>query len=333
MTMTASAVQGALARRVRALQRDLPAVLDDDVEALHRSRVASRRLREILPVLGLERGPGRQAPVRKLRRRLKRLTSALGGVRELDVALGILDELRRAHPELEQTLSRARTEGEADRRECRDEMGRQLDELGTESIFERMVRLIDDAARPSQATRVSLLRQRLERRASRLETAVSDAGSLFAPDRLHQVRIAAKQLRYSLELIHEVGRIPTRRFVATLKRLQDLLGRLHDLEVVAGYVQRQHRVGLASQADGVERTIELIDREMRELHAAYLTKVHLLDGVVAACRADVDRRLAGAVEAPARRRHPWPTDAPSSSSGTPSPKRAARSTRTTRAAR
>ena len=111
MTITASAVQRALARRVRALERDLPAVLDDDVEALHRSRVASRRLREILPVLGLERHPGRQTPVRKLRRRLRRLTSALGGVRELDVALGILDELRQRRPDLEQALSRARIRG------------------------------------------------------------------------------------------------------------------------------------------------------------------------------------------------------------------------------
>ena len=101
--MRIPAVQRALERRVRALERDLPAALGGDVEALHRSRVASRRLREILPVLGLERDAGRQAPVRKLQRRLRRLTSALGGVRELDVALGILDQLRHGHPDLDQS--------------------------------------------------------------------------------------------------------------------------------------------------------------------------------------------------------------------------------------
>ena len=333
MTMTASAVQRALSRRVRALERDLPGVLDGDVEALHRSRVASRRLREILPVLGLERDPGRQTPIRKLRRRLRRLTSALGGVRELDVALGILDELRRDHPELEQTLLRARSEMEADRTECREEMTRHLHEFGAGAIFDQLARVVEDAARRSQVTRVTLLRQRLRRRANRVEAAVADAGSLFALDRLHQVRIAAKQLRYALELIHEFGRVPALRLVGSLKQLQDLLGRLHDLEVVSGYIHRLGAAEPAPQADAIERAAERLDREMRELHASYLTKVHLLDRVVAACRADVERRLAGKLAGPARRRHPWPTVARSSSSGTRSPRSAARSSRTTRGAR
>ena len=214
-------MQRALARRVGALERDLPAALDEKVEALHRSRVASRRLREILPVLGLERDPGRQTPIRKLRRRLRRLTSALGGVRELDVALGILDDIRREHPELEQTLLCARSEMEADRLECREEMTRQLDESRTGAIFEQLAGLIDTAARSLHATRVPLLRQRLRRRANRVEVAVAGAGSLFALDRLHQVRIAAKKLRYALELVHEFGRVPALRLVGSLKRLQD----------------------------------------------------------------------------------------------------------------
>src|SRR5439155_14989866 len=56
--------------------------------ALHRARVASRRLRELLPVLQLEHGTGR-----KLNRRLRRVTNRLGSVRELDVLLMLIDEL------------------------------------------------------------------------------------------------------------------------------------------------------------------------------------------------------------------------------------------------
>ena len=205
MTMTTSAVQRALARRVRALERDLPAALDDDVEALHRGRVASRRLREILPVLGLEHPRGRQTPLRKLRRRVRRLTSALGGVRELDVTLGILDAFRLAHPELDEVVSAARHTAEADRRECREEMAGQVEEIRPPALFEELAHLADPAGRSSHASRALLLRRRLARRVDWLDTAVSDAGSVFAVDRLHQVRIAAKQLRYALELIHEFG--------------------------------------------------------------------------------------------------------------------------------
>jgi CHAD domain-containing protein len=333
MTMSASSARRALARRASVLERDLPAVLDDDVEALHRSRVASRRLRELLPVLGLEGGLGRQAPARQIRRRLRRLTSALGGVRELDVALGILDDLARAQPGLDDALSPARRAVEVDRLECRGEMIRQLEDLRAGALFDELARLADEAGQSSPEGRARRLRRRLARRTDGLERAVFDVGSLFAIDRLHEVRIAVKKLRYVLESIHELGAAPTRRLVTRLKQFQDLLGRLHDLDVVAGYVRR-HPAGPASFApDARALALERIERDMRELHADYSRQAHLLDKVVAACRLDIDRRLAGPPLGAAPGTGSWPTRRASTSSGTPSRGSAARSTRTTRAAR
>jgi CHAD domain-containing protein len=117
---------------------------------------------------------------------------------------------------------------------------------------------------------------------------------LFAFDRLHQVRIEAKKLRYVLELIHEFGRVPTLRFVARLKQLQDLLGRLHDLEVVEGYIQRERGAEERRYAAEIDRATSLLELEMRELHASYLASVHVLARVISGCRGDVDRRLGGA---------------------------------------
>src|SRR5687767_10967462 len=74
-------------QRLSALSRSLPGARKGDVKQLHQARVASRRLREALPVLATgSRG-------RKLVRDVRRLTRALGPVRELDVALLTLDEL------------------------------------------------------------------------------------------------------------------------------------------------------------------------------------------------------------------------------------------------
>src|SRR6266704_224163 len=58
-----------------------------DVTALHRTRGASRRLRELIPVLQLDHNVAR-----KLGRRLRKITRRLGAIRELDVLLLLIDE-------------------------------------------------------------------------------------------------------------------------------------------------------------------------------------------------------------------------------------------------
>ena len=57
----------------------MPGAVGGDAEALHQARVASRRIREALPL--------EIRPPRKLMRQVRRITRALGPVRELDVAL------------------------------------------------------------------------------------------------------------------------------------------------------------------------------------------------------------------------------------------------------
>ena len=74
-------------RRVRAFLRDLDRIHDGDAVVLHRTRVASRRLREVLPVVGLERDEARD-----LARRLKKVTRRLGHVRKLDVLAQLIGE-------------------------------------------------------------------------------------------------------------------------------------------------------------------------------------------------------------------------------------------------
>src|SRR3954462_8326411 len=71
-----------LDRRALALRRHLAAAIAGKEAGVHQARVASRRLREALPVLteGLTHSKGGKA-----RRKVARITAALGEVRELDV--------------------------------------------------------------------------------------------------------------------------------------------------------------------------------------------------------------------------------------------------------
>lgn len=292
--MSSQAVRRSLTSRVRALARELPGAVQDDLEALHRARVASRRVREILPVLS-KTDEGDPTP-KALRRRVRQVTRALGGVRELDVALLILDELSARHPELGSFIDAVRSRVRDERRGRREGMTARLQESAGLRLPDDLGILSGTAGSGARSDLRRRLARRLRRRADRLESAIDEAGSLFVSERLHAVRIAAKQLRYALELVHEFGGAGTKQLTTTLKQYQDLLGRLHDLEIVSGYARREAWNAEGQAGVAAARFQELIDREIRELHAAYLADLVVLRDVVASCRSRVLPRLTSAGE-------------------------------------
>ncbi len=279
--------QQALGKRLTVLDRDLPAALDHDAEALHRTRVASRRLREVLPVI---EAPGPR-PDRKSRGRVRHLTRALGGVRELDVALGLLDELVARHPHLDRPSAAVREEIHRERAVRYAEMIRSLESIKPGRLTRELAALAATRGAPSRAEQHRRLRARVLRRARRLDHSIDEAGALYAFDRLHRVRVAAKKLRYVLELVPELSRVGTTRLVNRLKEVQDLLGRLHDLEILAGYVRRGQDLAASTRPARGTGLIDAIEKETRELHALYLRRTAVLRTVTAACRDEVGKRL------------------------------------------
>ena len=101
--------------------------------------------------------------------------------------------------------------------------------------------------------------------------AIAAAGHMYAPEPLHQVRIAAKKLRYALELAEDAGIKSASAPVRAVKRVQDTLGRLHDLQVLQTHVAAVQASRDRSLPDGglaiVSRALE---DECRHLHARYV---------------------------------------------------------------
>ena len=142
----------------------------------------------------------------KARGKIRRLTQALGTVRELDVTLQLLDELVAA-----EKLPRPALEERP--RPCR-ERTRRAPRRHAQAARARQRREARSAARRSMAHRCSRRRAeawrealgaRLLNRSKALHAAMDDAGHMYAPEQLHQVRIAAKKLRYGLELAVDAG--------------------------------------------------------------------------------------------------------------------------------
>ena len=114
---------------------------------------------------------------------------------------------------------------------------------------------------------------RAARRAERLRAAIENAAGIYLPDRLHEVRIAVKKLRYALEIARELSGSRATARIRTLKRAQDLLGRMHDLEVLIARTRAvQGRAGapnLRLSAD-LDRLVRRLETECRQLHGRYM---------------------------------------------------------------
>ena len=260
-------------RRVEALSGHLHAALEGAEKGVHQARVATRRLREIVPVVADTRS-GRAA---RLRRRLKRLTAALGPVREQDVALVLLEE--RAGGTRDPGVVALRAHLTEQRLAALDQLQQACDAGRARRLLARLADLGHDLERASTRGHASLAgrdRRRLARRvidrARALGAAVADAGAILIVERVHAVRIAAKRLRYALELTGELQLARTASFVSSLRRVQDILGALHDLDVLrieAGRV-RASLPPESTAATNLERMSLALDADIRQLHARYL---------------------------------------------------------------
>ena len=266
----AHALERPFRRHLRILRKNLLPAMAGHVEALHRTRVTSRRLRETLPLVecGLP-----NIGVDKTRRRIQRLTRMLGGVRELDVALQVIDDVERARSSQHVAVGTLRQHVLVEREDRRERMLGLLAAINTDKLDRQLA----DLARGLRGLDASAawretLAARIKRRAERVRVAVDRAGALYLSDRVHLVRVAIKKLRYTLELLGATGAARATATVKRLKQVQDTLGRLHDLEML-----RHHARNVQAAADPRQPWISDLgivtrdlENECRQLHGRYI---------------------------------------------------------------
>ena len=271
-------------RLMRAMSKHLSRAIAGDVEPLHQGRVATRRLREILPLCACEVSRGL---ANRTRRRARRVGRALGDVREIDVSIGVVEALSQGGTVDEAAGHRLKGYLMDEREERRERM---LDRLSSIN-HTKLERDLADVARQlgmRQQTDAwaQTLALRIDRRSESVQEAVGEAGALYISDRVHRVRIATKKLRYTLELAADAGEAQTRSFVRQLKGVQQVLGRLHDLEVLGRMIQDltipvsdagdEGPVALVRPirpiSDELDALRKALGSECRELHSRYVGK-------------------------------------------------------------
>jgi CHAD domain-containing protein len=257
--------------------------------------VASRRLRELLPLL-----PSDSA--RALRRRLQKVTAGLGAVRDCDAMLLLIDEQSTGPGARTNPLDHLRIAVATARDEARARLNERLTAGDLRRLVRKLGRLVDDVtiaeaskpAAPSARGWRWALDARVARRAAQLADAIRNAGPVYLPERLHQVRIALKKLRYSVELGGEAGRHTMGAQLRALKRSQDVLGRMHDLQRLIECT-RTVQASLAPPQLSVWHAYDMLvtsfEDECRRLHARYVRAsggLTVLAGKLIACQKGSD---------------------------------------------
>lgn len=284
---TTSSSELLLRQRLQAVTRSLPSARRGHGESLHQARVATRRLRETLPLVCSGRN-------RKLQRVVRRITRALGPVRELDVALELLDQMGERSDAPVHAMSYLRQVIREERRRVHADMLQKLDGCDIEKLRKRALAAARAEAdrggtlRRGAPERLAAARRQSARRAERLRFAMDSAAAIYLPDRLHEVRIALKKMRYALELSREIAKprrprpssaaAPATSGAAselrTLKKAQDLLGHMHDLEVLIARtrgVQASPGVPDLKLSGEMDHLVRQLETECRRLHGHYMT--------------------------------------------------------------
>jgi len=229
------------------------AVLETEaVEAVHKMRVTTRRLQASLDLLE------RQMKVRKFKKRLRNCRRALSRVRNYDVFLELIEKeagsRRRVHRErfelVKAILQQRRVRRAA---KVRDFIERISPEEIAASLGVRIAYITEtpeparadgaqDSLAPPETEPPSLAidegrvagyaADRLDQRLAEFQALVAQSHPTTDPAELHQLRIAAKRVRYLLEIVSEMGYGDVSRALAWLRTLQDRIGDWHDLEAL-----------------------------------------------------------------------------------------------------
>jgi CHAD domain-containing protein len=228
-----------LRKQARRLARQIKRVGHEvQIEVIHQARVAARRLtaamRAFGPLLGNRKPRRWQDDVRGALRRL-------GDARDKDVQIEFIRQVLKQTPErpLRPGIRRLLLRLQQQRRDLQPKVmkaARILRRSGTLKAVRRQADAMAKALPPGGATIQTpfvfdTARRRIGKRLGELLAYEACLSSPAEVMQHHQMRIAAKRLRYTMELFRPAYEGDLDACLSAMKKLQDLLGDLHDCDV------------------------------------------------------------------------------------------------------
>jgi CHAD domain-containing protein len=265
-----------LSRSLETLGHQLGSVPNGDEEAVHDARTTVRRAREAVALLRECSGDD----LDDLERLLRQLGRALGDARDADVRQSLVQYAAARLRIRSNLLGALESEIRVDQLKNRRRAIKAIERLDGSSL----TRWATTSARVTRRCTRAAMRRQLASRSTSLVELIERAGRIYFPNRLHDVRLGAKRLRYTIELADRLNVRRPPRALRTLRSAQELLGDLHDratlLELVA-------KTPTHDGDESREAVRHFIAAEMDEIHARYLAlRPQLLDVCAGGVRLD-----------------------------------------------
>jgi len=226
-----------------AVENEIEGVIHaEDIEYIHRMRVATRRLRSTIPLF---QNCFSKKKTTTWLSEIKKLTRALGEARDLDVQIEKLllvisaAKQPQVRPGLRRLLLRLRQRRQKIQVQVIAEMenlkkSQLLDEMST-SLSGFLDFAMDD---PYTLPLYQLAFQSIQ---NRLDILLACEDQIFDPNNiqeLHQMRIEAKRLRYTLEVFAPIYPTECKNELKVIKAAQEMLGDIHDCDVWIAFLPR-----------------------------------------------------------------------------------------------
>ena len=266
---------GAILDRLRVVRRLFePVRKAKDPEAVHDLRVASRRLRAAIALFG----PCLPRRAETWRREVRRITRSLGRARDLDVQIARVKSFtRRAgeplwRPGLDRLLKRL------GRRRLAAQSGvlKALERIESAGVLKSMEQALAKMAQtawrkgPAAVEAYRLAEKTVEPLLEDLLMHASDLRRHEAIVRHHEMRIAAKRLRYSLEVFERMYGRAVGPALRAVREMQTQLGELHDCDVWIALLpdflaaQRERAAEDSKDVESVRRLVPGIEALRRD---------------------------------------------------------------------
>lgn len=211
-----------------------------DIEAVHRMRVASRRLRATLPLFGQQLAGKRHLVWIKS---MRGITRALGAARDSDVQIEHVSKfLEQLLPPNRSGVRRLLLRLRQQRLALQPQVMKELNKFEKSGVVAEIAQKL--APFDIYRDRLDVNDPRLLKLADQairahLEDFLDFDAIVDQPERieeLHAMRISAKRLRYTLETFAPLFEDGLKNYLKTMRSAQDMLGVIHDCDVWAGYI-------------------------------------------------------------------------------------------------